>query len=180
MTAVRRVSNILISLIEIMMGLLIILLPEFALPAVITLTGLSFIARGIQSLYFYFSLGRSMVGGRAALYRGLLYLDLGLFTCTFALSNIYYTVLYITGVTLFSGLVDMLRAAEAAKGHSPSWVFPLVNGITYIVLGVAVIITGFAGQSVILAMYVYGGGLIYAAIVRIVTSLRKTAIVYIQ
>ena len=84
MTAVRRVSNILISLIEIMMGLLIILLPEFALPAVITLTGLSFIARGIQSLYFYFSLGRSMVGGRAALYRGLLYLDLGLFTCTFA------------------------------------------------------------------------------------------------
>ena len=180
MTTISKIGNVIIGLIMIVMGVFLVMMPEFVMTIVVMLTGLSFMASGIKSLFFFFTLGRSMVDGRMSLYRGLILLDLGLFTCTFAITNIYYTVLYIAGVTLFTGVVDLLRAREAYQSRSPSWRFPAVNGLTRTGLAIAVIISGFGFKSVIIAMIVYGAGLIYSGIVRIVSSLRKTAIVYIQ
>ena len=180
MTRVKRVFNVLTGLLMLIMGVLLILDPWNGLYVVVDITGLMFTLRGIRGLFYYFSMARSMVGGRSALYRGMLYLDLGIFTGVVAGVNTAYLVLYVAGLGLFTGAVDLLRAVEARRGHSPSWKFPMAYGLTNIALAVVVIVIGITQHSVTPAVIAYAIGLIYSAVVRIASAFRKTAIVYIQ
>lgn len=73
-----------------------------------------------------------------------------------------------------------MRAREARLLGSPIWIYKVAYGATNILISLAVVIGGFTEHSAKFAVYIYAGGLIYSAIVRIVSAFRKTAIVYIK
>ena len=173
----QRIKNVLIGVFIIIGGIILMAFPDNGLIIVASILCLSLFIYGIRSLVYYFSMARHMVGGRIILYLGIIILDLGMFALM--LTNIprFYIVLYLLVIYAFSGVIDVLRSLEAKKYQAPSWKFFLASGLVNIVVAVLCIVFIKRGDMIV---YFYGAGLIYSAVVRIISALRKTAIVYIQ
>ena len=183
MSSGQRIKNILIGALIILGAVILIIFPEDGILITAAILSLSLFFYGIKTLIYYLTMARHMVGGRIMLYLGIIVLDLGMFTMM--LTNIprdqdnekMYIALYLVVVYAFSGAIDILRALEAKKYSAPSWKFSLISGVINVVVAILCIV--FIGSSDMI-VYLYCAGLIYSAIVRIVTAFRKTAIVYIQ
>ena len=177
MSSGQRIKNILIGILTILGCLILIIMKDDGLIIVASILSISLFVYGIKMLIYYFSMARHMVGGRIMLYLGIVVLDFGMFTMM--LTNIpkIYIVLYLLVIYAFSGVIDILRSLEAKKYESPTWKLSLISGVINIV--VAILCVAFIGSTRMI-VYFYCAGLIYSAIIRIVTAFRKTAIVYIQ
>ncbi len=173
MSSGQRIKNILIGIAIILGALILIAFPE----ETASILSLSLFIYGIKTLIYYATMARHMVGGRIMLYLAVVVLDLGMFTMM--LTNIpkIYIVLYLVVVYAFAGAVGILRALEAKRYQAPMWKLSLISGIINVVIAILCIIFM---RSTNMIVYLYCVGLIYSAIVRIVTAFRKTAIVYIQ
>ena len=177
MSGGQRIKNVLIGILIILGAVILIAFPEEGIIITASILSLSLFVYGIKTLIYYITMTRHMVGGRIMLYLAVVVLDLGMFTMM--LTNIpkMYIALYLVVVYAFSGAIDILRALEAKKYQAPSWRFSLISGIINVVIAILCIV--FIGSTNMI-VYLYSAGLIYSAIVRIVTAFRKTAIVYIQ
>ena len=177
MSGGQRIKNVLIGILIILGAVILIAFPEDGLIIASSILSLSLFFYGIKTLIYYITIARHMVGGRIMLYLAVVVLDLGMFTMM--LTNIpkMYIALYLVVVYAFSGAIDILRALEAKKYQAPSWRLSLTSGIISVVIAILCIV--FIGSTNMI-VYLYSAGLIYSAIVRIITAFRKTAIVYIQ
>lgn len=177
MSGGQRIKNVLIGVLIILGAVILIAFPEEGIIITASILSLSLFVYGIKTLIYYITMTRHMVGGRIMLYLAVVVLDLGMFTMM--LTNIpkMYIALYLVVVYAFSGAIDILRALEAKKYQAPSWRFSLISGIISVVIAILCIV--FIGSTNMI-VYLYSAGLIYSAIVRIITAFRKTAIVYIQ
>ena len=177
MSSGQRIKNVLIGVLIILGAVILIAFPEEGIIITASILSLSLFVYGIKTLIYYITMTRHMVGGRIMLYLAVVVLDLGMFTMM--LTNIpkMYIALYLVVVYAFSGAIDILRALEAKKYQTPSWRFSLISGIINVVIAILCIV--FIGSTNMI-VYLYSAGLIYSAIVRIITAFRKTAIVYIQ
>ena len=173
----QRIKSVLIGVLILLGAVIMIAFPKEGMIITAGILSLSLFIYGIKTLIYYITIARHMVGGRIMLYIAVVVLDLGMFTMM--LTNIpkIYIVLYLVVVYAFSGVVDILRALEAKKYQAPLWRLSLISGIISIVIAILCIV--FIGSTNMI-VYLYCAGLIYSAIVRIVTACRKTAIVYIQ
>lgn len=173
----QRIKNILIGIAIILGALILIAFPEEGMIITASILSLSLFIYGIKTLIYYVTMARHMVGGRIMLYLAVVVLDLGMFTMM--LTNIpkIYIVLYLVVVYAFAGVVSILRALEAKRYQAPMWKLSLISGIINVVIAILCIIFM---RSTNMIVYLYCAGLIYSAIVRIVTAFRETAIVYIQ
>ncbi len=177
MSSGQRIKNILIGIAIILGALILIAFPEEGMIITASILSLSLFIYGIKTLIYYVTMARHMVGGRIMLYLAVVVLDLGMFTMM--LTNIpkIYIVLYLVVVYAFAGVVSILRALEAKRYQAPMWKLSLISGIINVVIAILCIIFM---RSTNMIVYLYCAGLIYSAIVRIVTAFRETAIVYIQ
>ena len=177
MSSGQRIKNVLIGVLIILGAVILIAFPEEGIIITASILSLSLFVYGIKTLIYYITMTRHMVGGRIMLYLAVVVLDLGMFTMM--LTNIpkMYIALYLVVVYAFSGAIDILRALEAKKYQAPSWRLSLISGIISVVIAILCIV--FIGSTNMI-VYLYSAGLIYSAIVRIITAFRKTAIVYIQ
>ena len=177
MSSGQRIKNILIGIAIILGALILIAFPEEGIIITASILSLSLFIYGIKTLIYYVTMARHMVGGRIMLYLAVVVLDLGMFTMM--LTNIpkIYIVLYLVVVYAFAGVVSILRALEAQRYQAPMWKLSLISGIINVVIAILCIIFM---RSTNMIVYLYCAGLIYSAIVRIVTAFRETAIVYIQ
>lgn len=177
MSGGQRIKNVLIGILTILGAVILIVFPEEGILITASILSISLFVYGIKTLINYITLTRHMVGGRIMLYLAVVVLDLGMFTLM--LTNIpkMYIALYLVVAYAFSGAIDILRALEAKKYQAPSWRFSLISGIINVVIAILCIV--FIGSTNMI-VYLYSAGLIYSAIVRIITAFRKTAIVYIQ
>ena len=177
MSSGQRIKNILIGIAIILGALILIAFPEDGIIITASILSLSLFIYGIKTLIYYVTMARHMVGGRIMLYLAVVVLDLGMFTMM--LTNIpkIYIVLYLVVVYAFAGVVSILRALEAKRYQAPMWKLSLISGIINVVIAILCIIFM---RSTNMIVYLYCAGLIYSAIVRIVTAFRETAIVYIQ
>ena len=177
MSGGQRIKNVLIGILIILGAVILIAFPEEGIIITASILSLSLFVYGIKTLIYYITMTRHMVGGRIMLYLAVVVLDLGMFTMM--LTNIpkMYIALYLVVVYAFSGAIDIMRALEARKYQAPSWRFSLISGIINVVIAILCIV--FIGSTNMI-VYLYSAGLIYSAIVRIITAFRKTAIVYIQ
>ena len=177
MSSGQRIKNILIGIAIILGALILIAFPEEGMIITASILSLSLFIYGIKTLIYYVTMSRHMVGGRIMLYLAVLVLDLGMFTMM--LTNIpkIYIVLYLVVVYAFAGVVSILRALEAKRYQAPMWKLSLISGIINVVIAILCIIFM---RSTNMIVYLYCAGLIYSAIVRIVTAFRETSIVYIQ
>ena len=177
MSSGQLIKSVLISLLIILGAVIMIAFPKDGIIITASILSLSLIIYGIKTLIYYITMARHMVGGRIMLYLAVVVLDLGIFTMMLTRIPKIYIVLYLVVGYAFSGVVDILRALEAKKYQAPSWRLSLISGIIGVVIAILCIV--FIGSTNMI-VYLYCAGLIYSAIVRIITAFRKTAIVYIQ
>lgn len=177
MSKIQRINDIFTGLLMILASIIMIVSKEEGYLLVLTFLSFSFFFLGIRTLYYYHSMAKNMVGGKEILYKGILILDFGLITLSLTSVPNVYIMLYLFGINLFSGVVGVLRAHEAKHYEGSSWKLNLSQGIINILIALTCIINI---NSTNMVVYVYGIGLLYLGIVRIIRSFMKTAIVYIQ
>ena len=90
-----------IATITIVISIFMMSLPERGYQLAALIISVSFTISGLRTLIYYFTMSRFMVGGKRILFRGLILLDLGLFTSTFVdRSKIYLISLLNTMLAL--------------------------------------------------------------------------------
>ncbi len=176
MTKWQRIKGVFVGIVMMFSGVLMALAGGEAAHIIMLLLALSLTISGIRMLVYYFTMARHMVGGDQILIRGLILFDLGTFTGTLTNISQVYIMGYLVGIHAFSGIVDVMKVLEAKRLDSHSWKLNLSTGIVNIILAVTCIVFL---RSERIAVYIYSTGLIYSALIRIITSFRKIAVVYI-
>ena len=110
MTKTRRIVNIIAGLFMILVAFLLAVDAKQTYPAMIFILGITTLISSIQSLVYYISMARHMVGGRTILYRSIIMLDLSLFTLSLTDVPLYCIVLYLAGIHIFAAFVDIMRS----------------------------------------------------------------------
>ncbi len=180
MTIWQKIKNVLAGLGMIALAVLMILDSEFGFKMIFLIMSLGLFFLGVKSLIFYHTMARHMVGGRMQLYRGIILLDLGVFTMSLNSIPDAYIVLYLMGIHMFAGIVDILRARENKALDSPAWKSSLVYGLGNILMAGLCIASGVILKRSDIVVYVYAAGLVYAGIARIIDATRRTAVIYMQ
>jgi len=179
MTKRNRVKNFIQGFVTVLFALALILFPAGALPIVIAIIGFGMTLKGLRALVYYFTMARSMVGGKSTLYRGILFLDLGIFTSSLADGQRFIVVIYIAAMNLFTGAIAILKARESKKARVPQWKWGFAFGVAAIVMSVVSLITGVILRDPDVTIIVYAAGLLYSGVIMIASAFKRTAIVYI-
>lgn len=180
MTKVQRIKKVLTGLLMIACCAVLIKFPELGFYVVALILTVSLLLYAGRCLIFYFTMGRHMVGGKTQLFRGIIVLDLAVFTFSMVDDPKLFIIVYLLGIHAFSGLVGILRALEARSYQDPAWRRSLVNGIVNMVIAVLAVVTGLLLPSTDDLVYLYAACLFYSACTQIASAFRRTAIVYIQ
>ena len=158
-------------------GVLVICRPAIGIRLIMLIIIVTMILKGLGSLSFYITMARHMVGGKLQLYKGIILLDIGMFFMTLDDVPIIYLMLYLLVANLISGVIEILGAREARQMEAGSWKMKTAIGAADVLFGLASI---FCLGRPNLLVYIYATGLAYSAVLRIVSALRRSAIVYIQ
>ncbi|MBQ9504144.1 MAG: hypothetical protein IJU93_03960 [Lachnospiraceae bacterium] len=176
MGKVRRISNILLGIVMIVAGIILGLRRNGYYLAIVIL-GLLLVFRGFMKLIYYLVMARYMVGGKRILFTAIFMLDLGGFSLTLADIPRIFVLLYLLVIYASAGVIHILRSIEAKKQQSPTWRGTLVLGLGNIII--ATLCVSFRRDDVLVG-WLFAAGIIYSGLIRIINSLRSTAIVYIQ
>lgn len=179
MTKIQRVKRILSGILMLACCFLLVKEPEIGLYVVALILGVSLLLSGLRSLIFYFTMSRHMVGGKATLYRGIIILDLAVFTLSMVDDPHYFIMLYLLGIHAFSGVMEILHALEARR-YGGAWRRSLAAGVINILVALAAVIAVVFLHSTTDLVFLYAACLFYSACVQFVSAFQKTAIVYIQ
>ena len=175
MTKFQKLKGVLTGLVQMLFAIVIILFPQEGYYLVFAVLTLSLAIYGLKELIFYFSMARFMVDGRMTLFKGVILLDLGIFAGSLYDIPRLYLLLYLVGVHAFAGFVEILRALEARKnkGH---YKLKFTHGVFDVLIGIACFVYIKSPNTVTV---IYAIGLFYSAILRIISSLRRTTLIYI-
>lgn len=176
MTRWQRIKSILGGVLALLAVPFLMLDPELGCALIVLILGVSASLKGLGMLIYYFSMARHMVGGKSVLYQGIIILDFGLFTIGFADIPGQYIMVYLLLGHLFYGLVGVLRAMEIRKKKMGSWRFKLLSSAGDIALAVLCLVQINSARTMVA---VYCLGVLWAAIGRIVSAFRRTAVVYV-
>ena len=177
MTSLQRIKTFFIGAFRIVIGALLMYFPKEAFPFVTSILGLALMVWGIKHLYYYFTMARFMVDGRIILILGVILLDLGVLSASLVDVPKIYIILYLIIIHAFSGIIQILRTAESMRYGAKSWRLNLAHGVFEIAIVIACFI--FIKNPGTVA-FIFGIGLINSGIISIITSFRKSALVYIQ
>ena len=175
----QRVSMIILSVLQFLAALLIFALPgaENGLLVILLILSFGLAVSGVQEIIRYFTTARFMVGGRLILFLGVILFDFGLFSLSLYDASSIIVSLYLIGVFMFSGVVDILMARESKRLASPRWKLRGITGLVKILLGIACLV--FIKNEAVLEIF-FGVSLVYSAVFRIISAFRKTEAAYIQ
>ena len=180
MSRIGRILNVIAALFMIAVAVLMFYLDAIhGLRLVLLVIQAGMTLRGLRAIVYYLSMARHMVGGKNVLFRGMIFLDLGIFAGMIFSHPAVYILIYISILHIFTGTVSVLRANESRKIGS-SWRLKMAFVITNILLALIVVICGIAFGRLRIAVWVYSIGLIYSSVLSIISSCRHTEIVYIQ
>jgi uncharacterized membrane protein HdeD (DUF308 family) len=180
MTKGAKFWNIIVGAIALVMGAALFVYPKQGIVAIAVLASLSFTLKGLNTMLYYFTMAKNMVGGKRTLYRGMLFIDVGILTSAMVTGAATYIAMYLAGMHAFSGLVDILRSREAKKAGARDWYWTAINGAVNLIVAICVMIGGVMLDSTEMVVYIYATGVISYGVQRIAAAFRKTAIVYIQ
>ena len=178
MTGFQRIRKILIGICMFVVAIVLIIdHSDDAYMAIITILSLGLAITAIKDILFYFTMARHMVGGKMILIQGVVILDFAMITGSLADVPKIYILLYLIAVHAFSGVVEVLRAMEARKTVEGPWKMKFTHGIVDFLLAIACLV--FIRNSNT-ALMIYCIGLMYSAVMRILSAFRKTAFVMIE
>ncbi len=177
MTKFQKINSVVTGFFMIFAATVMMLYPNDSYVIVLAFLGFGFLLSGIKALFYYFTMAIYMVGGKASLYRGVILMNFGALTISLADVPKGYVLIYLAVLHAFSGLVEILRANETRINGSKSFKLKLCNGILNVSMAICCII--FARKTGT-AVIIYSIGLIYSALIRIITAFRKTTFVYVR
>ena len=180
MTNIQRIEKILAGLFMLACCVLMVYKPDVGFYVVALILSLMLLIYALRCILYYFTMGRHMVGGKSILFRGIIVLDLAVFTISMVDDPKMYIILYLLGIHAFAGLTDVLRALEARRYGAPAWRWTMVLGIGNFMIAVLAVIAGLFFADTKDLVYLYAACLFYSACMQIASAFRKTAIVYIQ
>jgi len=180
MTKMQRIKKILVGVLMLGCCALLVAEPEIGLYIVALILCVSMLTYGIRCLVLYFTMARHMVGGASILYKGIIVLDLAIFTLSMVDDPHLYIMLYLLGIHAFAGIMDILRAMEARRFGAPAWKQSLAAGIINLAVAISAVVAVLFLHSTTDLVYLYAGCLFYSACTQFVSAFQKTAIVYIQ
>ncbi|WP_026497614.1 DUF308 domain-containing protein [Butyrivibrio sp. WCD2001] len=169
MTRVQKIKSFIFSILMIAAAIYLMSDPEHGYSYIVLILGTGLLIYGINTLIYFFTMARHMLGGKYMLYKGVIFTDFGYLTCT--LNNIprIYVILYLAILHSFTGLVEILRALEN-RSHGGAFKLKLAHGIYDMILAACCIIFIKETHTVVI---IYSVGLIYSALFRFVGALRK-------
>lgn len=158
-------------------SIILVTFPDEGGYIVIAVLDISLLLYGLRLIIYYFTMARYMVGGIMTFYKSIIVIDFGLFI--FNLNEIPQkcTMIYLVGLLVFSGMVDLLRSLEERKLMAKTWKYEILHGMVKIVFSIFCL---FFINSMRMMMVVYSLGLVHAALVKLSYSFKKTAIVYVE
>jgi len=177
MSKKKRVWNILVAIFMIQSALLLMLIPEEAFLLIAVFVGLMLTFRGIKFLFYYGTHAKHMIGGKKILLVGLLMFDAGVFSTALLDQAQIIMIFYVVAIHLVAAVLNFARAVSNKGDGNSGWKIDLAQGIGNIAQVVLCMI--FAG-FVEIPVFIYCAGVIYSAILKIIASCKKTAIVYVQ
>jgi len=178
MTVFQRIRGVFVGVLMLVFAVILIVNPSddiYMLLIIILALGLAI--SGIKDIIFYFTMARHMVGGKMILVQGVIVLDFAMLTGSLSDVPKFYVLLYLIGVHAFSGVVETLRALESKRAVDGPWKLKLSHGIVNFLLAASCLIFIKHADT---ALIIYGIGLMYSAVIRIITAFRKTAFMVIK
>ena len=172
----RKVREVLIGLLMLAMACVMATFPDVGYVLVQIALSLALLVAGAGRVAYYHTMARHMVGGKTVLYTGVVLFDLGLLSLSISAIPQVYVMLYLVAIHLFGGVVSILQARQQRGYGADSWRLAMAGGVVDVALAVLCLV--FMG-SLNVATYVYAAGLAWSGVMRIVSALRRTAIVYI-
>jgi uncharacterized membrane protein HdeD (DUF308 family) len=179
MTATQRVGKVLSAFFSVLCAWILLDLGEDGPLLVGFLLCISLIVFALRNIFFYFTMARHMVDGRSILYIGVIVLDLGIFTMSVLRYSHVFIAVYLLATYAFTGAVHILHALEARRFRAPSWRLNLAEGIAKILFALAAVIFGFICGNMQVLTAIYAAGMLYSALLKLISAFRKTAIPYI-
>ena len=175
----QRIRKTISALFSMLSAVLLFIAGENAYRLVSIVLSITLIVSGIRDILFYFTMARKMVDGKGILYKGVLVLDVGIFTLSVRDESFVFIVLYLLGIYAFSGVVNVLRALQERRFHAPSWRLNMAEGLLNIVFAAGAVVFGFIQKDMRHLTWIYASGLFYSSILRLISAFRKSAIIYI-
>ena len=177
MTKLQRIHNLTAGAIMIAVAILLARYPENGFIMIAAILAISMITIGVRYLYYYATMARHMVGGKAILFLGVIILDFGLYSSTLTDEPRVYIMVDLIAVHTFWGVVNLWKGLRE-KGYGASmWKLDVCQGIGNLLIAAASLV--FLGTPNIL-VDLYSAGLAYSGLLRVASAVRRTAIVYIQ
>ena len=177
MTKLQRVRNIFVALVMLMVAAVMLYYGAESFLFVVTFLAISILASGVGTLFYYFTMARYTVGGKTMLYKGVILLEIGLFTWSINDVPRVYILIYLAAIHAFSGLVEVLRARETGLQGFRHYKLKLTHGIVDIAMALCCLL--FIG-SARTAVNIYCAGVAYSALMRIITACRRAPVYHIS
>ena len=177
MSKSRRILDIIVAAVMVFCSVIMFIVPDAGYQLVLLILEISLLFNGVRLLYYYFSMARYKVGGISYLYKGIIYIDAGLFALNLHNVPQAFAMLYLIATHVISGGKDILQANQARKMEAGHWRYQLVYGI--IKIGGAITCLFFINSTLVVT-YLYAIGLLHSAVTKVITALRKSAVVYVQ
>ena len=180
MNWLQRIRKIISGVLFAIAGFLFILLDDKKYTLLLAGLIIYLLFNGIKMMIYYLTMARLMVGGKSILYKSVILLDLAMVTASLTTLRPVYLILYLVGIYITAGVLDILRSLEAKKLDAPEWKIKFASGLFNILLGTAAGVSGLLFSSPEISAFIYGGGLIWSGITGIASAFRRTGTVYIQ
>ena len=177
MSKTRRVWNIIIAVLNIQGAIILMLIPNIAFLFIAISVGLMLMWRGLKYLTYYITHANHMVGGKRVLLVGLFLFDFGVFVTILIDEPQAIMIIYVVAIHLVAAILNIIRAVGNKKDGNPGWKIDLaqfIGNLAQVVLCLIFI------KHVEIPVFIYCIGEIYASVLKIITSCKKTAIVYVQ
>ncbi|MBO4373793.1 MAG: hypothetical protein J5829_01685 [Lachnospiraceae bacterium] len=177
MTIFQRIKNVFTGLVTLGLGILFIMERDNeAYVLIIIALSLGLAVRAVRDIIYYFTMARHMIGGKMILFQGVILLDFALLTASLSDVSKVYILLYLIAIHAFSGMVEILRAMEAKRTVEGPWKIKFSHGIINLLLALACLLFI---KNIIAALIIYGIGLVYSGIMRIISAMRRTTFILI-
>ena len=177
MSKLERILNLGLAAFMVYLSILVFSSPLFGYMLILCVIQVALLLRGIGNLVYYFRMTRYMVGGKLLFYKGVLLIDMGIFSSMLLMVPTYYILLYMLAGILIAGAVTLLHAFESRQYGSRQWKSRMVIGLIHVAAcGIGLVYI----RNLSLLMWIYGLDILVMALERVLTAFKRTAVIYVQ
>lgn len=177
MSRTRRILNIIGAIFKIQAALFLMFIPEIGFRLIAMFVGFMLTYKGLRYLIYYLTHAQHMVGGKRILLIGLILFDMGVFSAILYDQAQAIMIIYVVAGHLIAAVLNIVRTVGNKRDGNPGWKIDLAQFIGNIILVALCLIFI---KYVEIPVLIYGAGAIYSSVLTIISSCRRTAIVYVQ